>query len=193
MKRNILKCIALVLSIVCILCCPIPASAISQGTDGTELQVIQPSNLEIHLGGTWAGAAFELKTDVGMYPGVITVGEDGVISLEIGGSENYILSLVNSSIEDLILDNTMQEEKEEEAVTDLSEIPQNNDNTGREESLIELDIHEANESTVAGIPVNHIALFGGGLVLAIGALIGINIYQKRTGRRMHSEDEDDEF
>ena len=97
MKTKIAKAMALLLAMVCIFCFPVSASATAQGTDGTELEVIQPSNLEIQLGESWAGVEFELKTDAGMYPGVITVGEDGVLRLEIGGSENYILSCLNSS------------------------------------------------------------------------------------------------
>ena len=99
MKLKIAKAVALVLAMVCLLCFPVPASAASQGTDGTELEVIQPQNLEIQLGEAWAGVEFELKTDAGMYPGVIIVGEDGVLRLEIGGSENYILSCVNTAVE----------------------------------------------------------------------------------------------
>ena len=60
MKMKILKCVALVMAMVCILCFPVPASATSQGTDGTELEVIQPQNLEIQLGESWAGVEFEL-------------------------------------------------------------------------------------------------------------------------------------
>ena len=56
-----------------------------------------PQNLEIQLGQSWAGVEFQLKTDFGMYPGVIPVGADGILRLEIGGSENYILSCLNSS------------------------------------------------------------------------------------------------
>lgn len=75
MKTKIMKCLALVLAMTCILCFPTPASAAAQGTDGTELEVVQPEQLEIQLGESWAGVAFELKTDAGMYPGVILVGE----------------------------------------------------------------------------------------------------------------------
>ena len=94
MKTKIMKCLALVLAMTCILCFPTPASAAAQGTDGTELEVVQPEQLEIQLGESWAGVAFELKTDAGMYPGVILVGEDGILRLEIGGSTSYILRRV---------------------------------------------------------------------------------------------------
>ena len=68
------------------------------GTDGTELQVAEPASLEIQLGAEWAGVEFELKTDAGMYPGDVVVGEDGVLRLEIGGSKSYILTCMNSSV-----------------------------------------------------------------------------------------------
>ena len=74
MKVKIVKAAALILAMLCILRFPIPASAVSQGTDGTELQVIKPQNLQIHLGEEWAGIGFELTTDAGKYPGVIPVG-----------------------------------------------------------------------------------------------------------------------
>ena len=50
MKTKIMKCLALVLAMTCILCFPTPASAAAQGTDGTELEVVQPEQLEIQLG-----------------------------------------------------------------------------------------------------------------------------------------------
>ena len=54
------------------------------GTDGTELQVADPASLEIQRGADCAGVEFELKTDAGMYPGDVVVGDDGVLRLEIG-------------------------------------------------------------------------------------------------------------
>ena len=36
-------------------------------------------------------------------------------------------------------------------------------------------------------------LFGGGLIVAIGALVGINFYQKRSGKSNKSEEDDDEI
>ena len=76
MKVNLLKGILTVLSLICILCIPAtPIYAEPQGTDGTEMQVIEPEKLEIQLGADWAGVEFQLKTDSGMYPGTIAVGE----------------------------------------------------------------------------------------------------------------------
>ena len=194
MKMKILKCVAIVMAMVCILCFPVPASAASQGTDGTELEVIQPQNLEIQLGESWAGVEFELKTDAGMYPGVITVGEDGVLRLEIGGSENYILSCLNSTVEAPIPGETLPAEEAtipvDESGTEAIEVM---DPTGEpivDTALDQTDPEEAPDGTVADIPIAHLALFGGGLVVAIGGLIGIHFYQKK--RQSSASDEDDE-
>ena len=194
MKKNILKCMALVLAMVCILCFPVPASATAQGTDGTELEVIQPQNLEIQLGESWAGVEFELKTDAGMYPGVITVGEDGVLRLEIGGSENYILSCLNSTVEVPIPGETLQAEEETTPADESNMEPSENTDptTDSTEGIApnQTDPESEAEGTVAGIPIAHLALFGGGLVVAIGGLIGIHFYQKK--RQSNASDEDDE-
>lgn len=61
-------------------------------TDGTELQILEPSYLEIQLGIDWAGTEFQFRTDMGLYPDTIQVDENGILHLEIGGSKNYLLS-----------------------------------------------------------------------------------------------------
>ena len=194
MKMKILKCVALVMAMVCILCFPVPASATSQGTDGTELEVIQPQNLEIQLGESWAGVEFELKTDAGMYPGVITVGEDGVLRLEIGGSENYILSCLNSTVEIPVPGETLPAEEEtapaDESGTEPSNAVDPTADPTEGTAPSETEIETEPEGTVAGIPIAHLALFGGGLVVAVGGLVGIHFYQKK--RQSSSSDEDDE-
>lgn len=199
MKIKIFKCMALVMAMVCILCFPVPASATSQGTDGTELEVIQPQNLEIQLGESWAGVEFELKTDAGMYPGVITVGEDGVLRLEIGGSENYILSCLNSTVEVPEPGETLPAAEEtapvDESGTEPSEDAEATADPVEGTAPSETEIESESDGTVAGIPIAHIALFGGGLVVAIGALVGIQFYQKRreSSRPSDDDDENDEF
>ena len=194
MKLKIAKAVALVLAMVCLLCFPVPASAASQGTDGTELEVIQPQNLEIQLGESWAGVEFELKTDAGMYPGVIIVGEDGVLRLKIGGSENYILSCLNSSVDIPIPGETAPAEEVTEPVADPSEETDTTSETEEAETVPSESLpEETQERTLGGIPVKHLVLFGGGLILAIGALVGINFYQKRSGKSAGSEEDDDEI
>ena len=194
MKTKIAKAMALLLAMVCIFCFPVSASATAQGTDGTELEVIQPSNLEVQLGESWAGVEFELKTDAGMYPGVITVGEDGVLRLEIGGSENYILTCMNSTVEIPELDETLPaaeetaptDESNTEATEEQAPVTDPSEGTTTDQT----DPEQVPEGTVAGIPITHIALFGGGLVIAVGTLVGIHFYQKK--RQSNDSDDDDE-
>lgn len=70
-----------------LMCCMLlSAGIVYADTDGTELQVSQPMTLELQLGPQWAGVEFQLKTDAGLYPGTIIVGEDGVLRTELGGS-----------------------------------------------------------------------------------------------------------
>lgn len=194
MKLKIAKAVALGLAMVCLFCFPVPASATAQGTDGTELEVIQPQNLEIQLGKSWAGVEFELKTDAGMYPGVITVGEDGVLRLEIGGSENYILSCLNSTVEVPIPGETMPAEEvttpADESNTESSEDADPTADPTEGIAPDQTDPESEPEGTVAGIPIAHLALFGGGLVVAVGGLVGIHFYQKK--RQSSASDEDDE-
>lgn len=73
--------------LICFLAIPVYAD-----TDGSELQMLEPANLEIQLGSEWAGTEFQLRTDMGIYPASIQVDEQGVLQLEIGGSKNYLLS-----------------------------------------------------------------------------------------------------
>ena len=67
-------------------------------TDGSEIQVVSPSYLEVQLGPAFAGTEFQFRTDTGIYPGLIQVGGDGVLRLEIGGSSHYILSCVSTGV-----------------------------------------------------------------------------------------------
>jgi hypothetical protein len=190
MKTKIWKCVALVLALMCILCFPIGVSAASQGTNGDEMQVATPEKLEIHLGQEWAGVTFELTTDYGKYPDPIPVGEDGVLRLEIGGSSSYVLSCLSSAEEAPAPSETIPAE-----TTPADTAPSEDATTGTD-NLVDIETIEPveEEGTVAGIPVTNIVLFGGGLVLAVGALVGINLVQKRRAQSSnHADDENDEF
>lgn len=195
MKANIWKCVALVLALMCILTFPIGVSAASQGTNGDELQVAEPEQLVIQLGEDWAGVEFELKTDAGMYPGTIAVGADGVLRLEIGGSKNYTLSCLNSSVpapipQDSYLQETNPQENEATSQTDPenspSEHPSEPDPTESGEAPTTLE-----QNTEAGIPTTHLVIFGVGLVVAIGALIGLKYLPKKNAASSEYDDEDD--
>ena len=51
MKTKIIKAVSVVAAIACLLCFPVKASATAQqGTNGTELEVVQAQQLEIQLG-----------------------------------------------------------------------------------------------------------------------------------------------
>ena len=192
MKSKIIKSVALVLSLICILCFPIGVSAASQGTNGDEMQVATPEQLEIHLGQAWAGVTFELTTDYGKYHDPIPVGEDGVLRLEIGGSSSYVLSCLSSETEAPAPEETIPEE-----TVPSETIPDEDTTVSKDdlEDIEEVTPTEPSEDTgkVAGIPISHIAMFGGGLVIAIGALVGINFYQKRRESNRDDYDENDEI
>lgn len=186
------KVARLLLACICMVCLAVSVSAAGQGTDGTELQLIQPQNLEIHLGESWAGAEFQLQTDVGMYPGVITVGADGVLQMEIGGSENYILSYLNSSVEIPVPGDTVVPGEEPGPSDDPSDCTEPAETSGEEQTApTEIIPEEPEEGTLAGIPVKHIVLFGLGLIGSICALVGIRFCQKRSSRSGNDADEDE--
>ena len=193
MKAKIWKSVALVLALMCILCFPIGVSAASQGTNGDEMHVATPEKLEIHLGQEWAGVTFELTTDYGKYPNPIPVGEDGVLRLEIGGSSSYVLSCLSSETEAPAPSETAPSEN-----TPSESIP-TDDSTVDKDELEDIEEVTPTEPTeedgkVAGIPISHIIMFGGGLLVAVGALVGINFYQKRRAQSSsNADDENDEF
>ena len=95
MKKRILQ-IFLLAAVILFSGCFLPHPCVFADTNGSEIIVVQPEKLEIQLGMDWIGAEFQLKTDHGLYPNLIPVGNDGVLRLEIGGSGSYILSCVST-------------------------------------------------------------------------------------------------
>ena len=192
MKAKIWKCVALVLALMCILTFPIGVSAASQGTNGDEMQVATPEKLEIHLGQEWAGVTFELTTDYGKYPDPIPVGEDGVLRLEIGGSSSYVLSCLSSETEAPAPDETAPSENAPSESTPAEDATVSKDELEDIEDVTPTEPTEE-DGKVAGIPVSHIIMFGGGLLVAVGALVGINYFQKRRANASSEYDENDEI
>ena len=175
MKQKFIKSILSILAIACILCMPVtPVYAEPQGTDGTELQVAQPEQLEIQLGAEWAGVEFQMKTDAGMYPDTIPVGQDGVLRLEIGGSKSYVLTCMNSSVK----------------APEPTQVPATTDDSPDEQS--QGAEQEDKDATVAGIPVVHLCLFVGGMVLAVGGLVTMHVVKKRREDEEGYEYDDEE-
>lgn len=184
MKRNLIKGMALVLAMALMLLVPVtPVYATTQGTNGDELNVVQPEKLEIQLGLPWAGVEFELKTDAGLYPGAIPVGEDGVLRLEIGGSSNYILTCLNSQVEIPAPEETQVPTMETTVPTETEEV----ESTAPE--MTEITVIET-DGTVAGIPVAHLVIFGIIVILVIGGLIVMLTSQNRQQNCESEEDED---
>ena len=172
MKHKTIKSILLVVAMLCVLCFPVHVMAeTQQGTNGDELQLMEAQKLEIQLGTDWAGVEFQLKTDAGLYPGTVNVGQDGVLRMEIGGSKSYILTCMKSAVK-----------VPEPATTE----------TDTENTTSGTDSAEEVSATVAGIPVLHIVLFAGGMVVAVGVLIAMHVVKRRRESEPAYDDDDDE-
>lgn len=179
----------------------ISVSAENQVTDGTEIQVMEAEQLEVQLGKEWAGREFQLKTDAGLYPGTITVGDDGVLRTELGGSTHYILTCMITGNQDNTeqapaagngldsADAPVQEGKMESgfgenAPGETKQMTPTDASTGPA-------VKEGGDgNTVVGIPIRHLVLFLVGLVAAVGGLIAIHIVQKRREEMDGYEEED---
>lgn len=194
------KMIPVFLSLVLMVTMLIPQTVFATGgTEGDEMQVMEPEQLEIQLGTDWAGVEFELKTDAGMYPGTIPVGEDGVLRLEIGGSSTYILTCLNSEVS--VPDPTQAPATEEADTTDdtaeesaQTETETSEESSGEvmEETAPEDQVDGEEDNTIAGIPVMHLALFGGGLLIAVAALVGMRAVSRREAIDADYEEEDED-
>lgn len=186
MKAKWIKSILVVLSMICIFSVSvIPTYATQQGTNGDELQIMEAEQLEIQLGVDWAGVEFQLKTDAGLYPGTVVVGTDGVLRMEIGGSSKYILTCMNSSI-------AVPEPNESVDNTESTQAPATNESAT--DSTVEETTPGAEteqKNTVADIPVAHLAIFVGGMILAIGTLIVMHVMKKKREMETQCDDDDE--
>ncbi len=166
---------------------------------GTELNVVQAQQVEIQLGTNWTGVEFEMKTDADMYPGTIPVGEDGILRFEVGGSESYILTCLNSDIavpspEDSVeveTDNTGSTEGSGEAETVPSDETGIPDSTGETaemsdpaESTPPVDVTEDAEP----IPVVYIVVTVVAILLAVGA--AVYFFMNKKNDQADYEDDD---
>ena len=152
-------------------------------TDGTELQVAEPSQLTIQLGPDWAGVEFQLRTDAGVYPGTVMVDKSGVLSLEIGGSSTYELSCLGSP-------QAAPTPEPEPSKAPESEPAETEPATTSADTVTPTPDEAVDALTVYGIPVVHLAVFGGGLLVAIVLLIALR-FSRRRRRRWDEYDEDD--
>lgn len=197
MKLNKKLC-TIALSIVLTLSALLPQTVLATGgTDGTELQVMEAEQLEIQLGADWVGVEFELKTDAGMYPGTITVGADGVLRLEIGGSKSYVLSCLNSAVSAPVPTQAPATEEAEPTgntvsdTEDKAQEPSAETATSEPENT-ESEPPEENGNTIAGIPVVHLIIFVVGILIAVGVLIGMHYMSKKDAVDADYEECDDD-
>lgn len=175
-----------------ILMCTGVAYATGDDTDGTELQVAQPVILEVQLGPQWAGVEFQLKTDAGLYPGTIAVGQDGILRTELGSSGSYVLSCQNSEVAVPNPNDTQNLDMTEQAtVTPVTgSAVSGTENT--DGTVQGTENQDSGSSTVGEIPVMHLVLFGGGLLLAVGALVAMHLIRNRHPVERPPYDSDDE-
>lgn len=192
MKIKLMKCMALILSLICLLSFPVQASAASQGTEGTEQGIAKAEKLEIFLGEAWAGVEFQLRTDAGKYPDPIPVGENGVLSLEIGGSEHYFLTCQATRTEAPV--------PEDESVSGNETLAEGETLESTEETA-EDTVETTDATTEAteviveqipddGIPTSTVVIFAVGLLLAIAALVLLHMHQKRNSAQECDADDD---
>ena len=164
-------------------------------TDGTEIQVLQPERLEIQLGTAWAGVEFQLRTDSGLYPDPIPVGEDGVLRLEIGGSSSYILSCMGlSNAIPMVEPENFGElatvefpDTTPEAAESDNPVPHKATEAPAEETPSTVQETPHPVKTVAGIPVKHVIFFGAGILICVTVLVGLKL---AAVNREDDEDED---
>lgn len=175
MKRLLPLMLACILLAACLV---LPASA-KEGTEGDELQVLQPEQLEIRLGVELAGAQFSLKTDAGMYPGTVVADANGTLKLEIGGSSAYVLTRLDA----IPTTATAPAESTEEA-TEASE-------TSATPAAETTATTEPAPQPDNSIPTKHIILFAGGTALCIAFLVASFVFRRR--RKKIYEEEDEEY
>ena len=118
---------------------------------------------------------FQMETDVGLYPGVITVDETGVLCTELGGSKSYKLSCLDSSITAPASNDTQTPaaESSQASVQD----------SGSPESVP--------EKTAEKVPVSSILFFGISMAVAIGSLVTMQILKKRKAKWKQDTNEKD--
>ncbi len=177
------------------ICAMLTAPVAYADTDGTELLVTdEPAQLHIQLGTEWAGAAFELKTDAGVYPQPIVVSPDGTLSTELGGSKTYILSALQSS-----LPAQQPDAGGEHPADDLTSTIPSQSCTPQESALasekspddtqIPSELPAADASNIEGIPTMHLILFAGGLFVCAVVLFVMYLLK----RRKESDADDDDY
>ena len=155
-------------------------------TDGTEMQLMEPAQLELYFGPEWAGAQFTLETDVGGYPGTIPVANDGSMRMEIGGSHTYVLRLVSGAT---------GTQSGAVGMTGTEQVPASQPEGPESEvgmqTTVPAETQPAEEQS-GGVPLVPIIIFLAGLVIAAGILVAVHFLTKRKAEDEYDDDDDEE-
>jgi hypothetical protein len=145
----------------------------------------QPDKLILELGPEWAGVAFELITDAGVFPVPVIVDASGVLRMDLGGSRSYTLSCVQEAV---------AVPSSEAAAGNVTGAPPPPPTAPGVSAAADGDSDEgdANPATTFGIPTSHLILFLGGLVVAVVSLI-VMLYLKRRRESYEYYDDDDDY
>ena len=152
--------------------CP---AALADTDDSTPIMTQRPDQLVLQLGARWAGVEFELRTDAGVFPAPVVVSESGVLTMDLGGSTTYTLSCLDSSVP--IPDPTTGDQA---------------DPVGGEDQTVSPQPEKPGEETT-GIPVMHIVLFLGGLLVCGGGLLAMHLIKRRRQSEYEWDDGDEEL
>ena len=155
-------------------------------TDGTEMQLMEPAQLELYFGPEWAGAQFTLETDVGSYPGTIPVANDGSMRMEIGGSHTYVLRLVSGAAG--TQSGTVGMTGTEQAPAPL---PEGSESEVGMQTTVPAETQPAEEQS-GGVPLVPIIIFLAGLVIAAGILVAVHFLTKRKAEDEYDDDDEEE-
>lgn len=178
-KRIFLISMVILLAMLALL----PGAALADN-DPTAEPVVSTiaDKLIIQLGPEWAGTEFSLTTDMGVYPGVITVNEVGILTMELGESGSYTLRCIGTlpaapgEMDET--GHTLEPASTGESQTFTSTEPvQAPLQAEPAETAVELEAPVSEEER--GIPTMHKILFFGGLLLGITGLIVMRIMKSR--------------
>lgn len=165
-------CMALVLAL-----CP---AALADTSPDTPRITQQPDQLILQLGARWAGVEFELRTDAGVFPAPVMVDASGVLTMDLGGSTTYTLSCLDSTV-------PIPDPAPTQAPT----------GEGQPEQPEQQDTQQpatAPSEPRQGVPILYMAVFLGGLALAVGGLAALYISKRRLQAAEEEwEDEDEEL
>jgi hypothetical protein len=179
-------------------------------TDGKELRTTkQPDKLILKLGTDFAGAEFELRLDSGVFPAPVRADKSGVLTMELGGSKTYTLAFIKSVIvteppkpkpaePEPIPNPTLSDitktapDVQEERMDETDEIIIPEPETLETTETVEITESAADpEPPGNSIPLLHLILFLGGLILAVGGFIIIRGIKRR--REYYGDDSEYEY